>query len=89
MNDFMRHLYEHLITKRKYNKLKIKMDITKEDFEKKVVELNTERRIHQKQREVWEKELITQEEQIIKLKKEIKIIKSKKKEEKKNEEKKV
>lgn len=61
-------IYEHLITKKKYNTLKLKYDVAREDLEKKQVELNTERRIHLKQREKWEQKLKDQEEEIIKLK---------------------
>lgn len=64
-------IWEHLITKRKYNKLMIKYELAKEDIEHKVVQLNTEKRIHQKQKEIWEKELAEQELQIIELKKKI------------------
>lgn len=60
-------IYEHLITKKKYNTLKLKYEVAREDLEKKQVELNTERRIHLKQKEVWEKKLKDQEEEIIKL----------------------
>ena len=68
MKDWTRHIYEHLITKRKYNKLKIKLDVKTEEFDKKVVELNTERRIHNKQREVWENKIKEQEKTIMDLK---------------------
>lgn len=68
MKDFTRHIYEHLITKRKYNKLKIKLDVKEEEYERKVIELNTERRIHNKQRDVWENKIKEQEEEIVNLK---------------------
>lgn len=61
-------IYEHLITKKKYNTLKLKYEVAREDLEKKQVELNTERRIHLKQKETWEQKLKDQEEEIIKLK---------------------
>lgn len=61
-------IYEHLITKKKYNTLKLKYEVAREDLEKKQVELNTERRIHLKQKEIWEQKLKDQEEEIIKLK---------------------
>ena len=67
MSRIFKHLYDHLITKKKYNTLKLKYDVAREDLEKKQVELNTERRIHLKQKEVWEKKLKDQEEEIIKL----------------------
>lgn len=68
MSRIFKHLYEHLATKKKYNTLKLKYDVAREDLEKKQVELSTERRIHLKQRETWEQKLKEQEEEIIKLK---------------------
>lgn len=61
-------IYEHLITKKKYNTLKLKYEVVREDLEKKQVELNTERRIRLKEKEIWEQRLKEQEEEIIKLK---------------------
>lgn len=62
-------LYEHLITKRKYNKLQLRLDVLRDELDRKTTELNTERRIHNKQKEVWEAKLKEQEEKIIELKK--------------------
>ena len=53
---------------KKYNKLKLELDVTEEKLERKIVELNTERRLHKKQRDIWEAKLKEQEEEIIKLK---------------------
>lgn len=61
-------IYEHLITKKRYNTLKLKYEVAREDLEKKQVELNTERRIRLKEKEIWEQRLKDQEEEIIKLK---------------------
>ena len=61
-------IYEHLLTKKKYNTLKLKYEVVREDLEKKQVELNTERRIRLKEKEIWEQRLKDQEEEIIKLK---------------------
>lgn len=61
-------IYEHLKTKKKYNTLLLKYEVSREELERKQVELNTERRIHAKQKETWEKTLKDQEEEIIKLK---------------------
>lgn len=61
-------IYEHLITKKKYNALKLKYEVAREDLERKQVELNTERRIRLKEKEIWEQRLKDQEEEIIKLK---------------------
>ena len=62
-------IWEHLKTKKKYNTLLLKYEVAKEDLEKKINELNTEKRIHLKRQEIWEQRLKEQEEEIIKLKK--------------------
>lgn len=77
--SIIKSIYEHLKTRRKYNTLKLKYEIAREDLEKKQVELNTERKIHSKQKEIWEQKLREQEEEIINLKK--RKSRSKKKEE--------
>ena len=82
MKNFTSAFYEHMITKRKYNKLKIKLDVKTEEYEKKVIELNTERRIHNKQREVWENKIKDQEKQILELKEKIRNYKRRKKDDK-------
>ena len=68
MSNFMKSIYEHLKTRKKYNTLKLKYEVLQEDYEKKVVELNTERRVHIKRQEVWEQKLKEQEDEIIRLK---------------------
>lgn len=55
--------------KKLYNTLLLKCEILQEDLDKKTIELNTERRIHKKRKEIWEKTLKEQEEEIIRLKK--------------------
>ena len=72
-------IYEHLITKRKYNTLKIKYDVKCEELEHKVLELNTEKRVRIKQLNLFNEriqELIEEnlklKEQITKLKKGVK-----------------
>ena len=69
MRNLFRNYFEHLKTKKKYNTLKLKYEIAKEDLERKQIELNTERRIYQKRQETWEQKLKEQEEKIIELKK--------------------
>lgn len=69
MGKLMKNLFEHLKTKKKYNTLKIKYEVARDELERKQVELNTERRIHTKRQTVWEEKLKEQEEEIIKLKK--------------------
>lgn len=85
MKETKNRLLEHLITKRKYNKLQIKLDLKSEEYDKKVVELNQERRIHKIQKEIWERNLQTQEQEIIDLKTEIKELKKRKRVNSKNE----
>ena len=69
MKNFISKIFEHLITKRKYNKLQIRLDILREELQLKCHELENERQIHKKRKEVWEQKLREQEEEIIKLKK--------------------
>lgn len=85
MKEFGSRIYEHLITKRKYNKLQIKLDVKTEECDKKVIELNQERRKNKIQQEVWERNLKEQEETIVELKKKLNTKKSKKKESGKDE----
>lgn len=65
----LKAIYEHLKTKKKYNTLQLKYEVARDDLERKQVELNTERRIRLKEKEVWEQKLKEQEEQIIEFKK--------------------
>ena len=62
-------IWEHLKTKKKYNTLLLKYNILQEELERKSSKLITEKRIHLKRQEVWEKTLKEQEEKIIELKK--------------------
>lgn len=66
---FRKALWEHLKTKKKYNTLLLKYEVAREDLEKKQVELNTQKRINLKEKELWEQKLKEQEEEIIELKK--------------------
>lgn len=81
MNSLTKAIFEHLKTKKKYNVLLLKLDIVKDDLERKQIELNTERLIHKKKSEVWEKKLQDQEVKIIKLKEEVSKLKKRKKKE--------
>ena len=67
--SFTKALWEHLKTRKKYNTLLLKYEVAREDLEKKQVELNTQKRINLKEKEIWEQRLKEQEEEIIKLKK--------------------
>ena len=61
-------IWEHLKTRKKYNTLLLKYEVAREDIEKKQVELNTQKRINLKEKEIWEQKLKELEEEIIKLK---------------------
>lgn len=71
--NLIKAIWEHLKTKKKYNTLKLKYDVLKEELERKQIELNTERRIHLKRQQTWENKLKEQEEKIIELKKRKKV----------------
>ena len=68
-----------MITKRKYSRLRIRLESKNEELENKIIQMNTQKRINEKQREMWEKTFEEQEEEIINLKKEIKRLKLKNK----------
>lgn len=51
----LERIYEHLITRKKYNSLKLKYDIKQEEFDKKVIELNTQIKINKIERDKFEK----------------------------------
>ena len=61
-------IYEHLITKGKYNKLKVDYAVIKKEYEDKVIENDQLRHQYKVIKEVWEKKLQEQEEKIIELK---------------------
>lgn len=64
----MKHVYEHLKTKKKYNTLELKYNVKCDELENKIVELNTERRIRILERQKYEEEIARLNKQIIKLK---------------------
>ena len=66
--SFRKAIWEHLKTRKKYNTLLLKYEVAREDLEKKQVELNTQKRINLKEKEIWEQKLKELEEEIIKLK---------------------
>jgi hypothetical protein len=69
MKNFISKLYEHLKTRKKYNTLQLKYEILQEELEKKTIQLNTEKRINLKRKQMWEQQLKEQELEIIELKK--------------------
>ena len=75
-------IYEHLKTKKKYNTLELKYEVKCDELDHKVLELNTEKRLKQKQQELYDKKIkeLTEENlelknKITELKKEIKELK--------------
>lgn len=72
-------IYEHLKTRKKYNTLELKYDVKCEELERKVLELNTEKRVRVKQQDIFNERLqellelnLKLKEENTKLKKEIK-----------------
>lgn len=61
-------IYEHLKTRRKYNTLNLKYDVLQDEYDKKVVELNTEKRIRIIEKNKFEDEIQKLTEEIVKLK---------------------
>lgn len=51
----LRHIYEHLKTRKKYNTLMIKYEAKKDELEQKIIELNVQKRINKTEREKFEK----------------------------------
>lgn len=50
-------IYEHLKTRKKYNTLELKYEVKCEELEKKIFELNVEKRTKQKQQDIYEEKL--------------------------------
>lgn len=67
--SFFKSIYEHLKTRKKYNTLKLKYEVLKEDYEKKVLEYEQLKYQQRVIKEVWEKKIEEQEEKILELKK--------------------
>ena len=63
------HLYEHLITKKKYNTLQLKYDVKMDEFLRLEIRYNEMKKLYETRQEIWEQKLKEQEEEIIKLKK--------------------
>lgn len=82
----MNKIYEHLITKKKYNTLQLKYEVKCDDLQHKILELNNEKKIRIKQQDIFNKRLselveenLKLKEQIIKLKKDLKGVHNEKK----------
>lgn len=66
--SLLNRIYEHLITKRKYKRLEIKLDVLREELDRKTTELNIERQVWKKKQNIWENTLLKQEQEIVELK---------------------
>lgn len=73
-------IYEHLITKGKYNTLKVNYNVIKKEYDDKIIENDQLRNQYKVIKGVWENTLKKQEEEIVELKKKIKESKKNKKE---------
>ncbi len=63
------HLYEHLITKKKYNTLQLKYDVKMDEFLRLEIRYNEMKKLYETRQEIWETKLKEQEQEIIELKK--------------------
>lgn len=79
-------IYEHLITKKKYNTLNLKYEVKCDDLQHKILELNNEKKVRIKQQDIFNKRLselveenLKLKEQIVKLKKDLKGVRNEKK----------
>lgn len=73
--NLKKNIYEHLKTRKKYNTLLLQKDILQEDYDKKVLELNTEKRLRQVEKTAYEEEIRKYVEKITKLMEENKKLK--------------
>lgn len=73
-------IYEHLKTKKKYNTLELKYEVKCEELDHKVLELNTEKRLRQKQQELFDNKIKELTEENIKLNQKITELKKEMKE---------
>ena len=81
MSNLSKKMYEHLKTKKKYNKLELMYDVKNEELQEKIIELNEEKKINRMLRTKFETELNKYIEENIKLKEELKQLKKKNKKE--------
>lgn len=64
-------IYEHLKTRRKYNTLQLKYDVKCDELEKKVLELNVEKKVRLKQQDLFNERLQELLEENLKLKEDV------------------
>lgn len=77
-------IYEHLKTRRKYNTLQLKYDVKCDELEKKVLELNVEKKVRLKQQDLFNERLQELVEENLKLKEDVTKLKKELREMKKN-----
>lgn len=77
-------IYEHLKTRRKYNTLQLKYDVKCDELEKKVLELNVEKKVRLKQQDLFNERLQELLEENLKLKEDVTKLKKELREMKKN-----
>jgi hypothetical protein len=77
-------IYEHLKTRRKYNTLQLKYDVKCDELEKKVLELNVEKKVRLKQQDLFNERLQELLEENLKLKENVTKLKKELREMKKN-----
>jgi hypothetical protein len=77
-------IYEHLKTRRKYNTLQLKYDVKCDELEKKVLELNVEKKVRLKQQDLFNERLQELLEENLKLKEDVTKLKKELRELRKN-----
>ena len=70
-------LYEHLKTKKKYNKLQLMYDVRNEELQEKVIELNEQKKINKMLREKFDAETNKLIEENLELKAQLRKLKKK------------
>ena len=73
--SILKAIKEHLITRKKYNTLKLKYEVLEEELADKIVELNEQIKLNKMLKEKFKKELDEQIEETAKLKEKLKEIK--------------
>jgi len=61
-------IYEHLITKPKYNRKSLEVEVLKEDIARLKIQMKEQEKAFDIKKTIWEETLKDQEEEIIKLK---------------------
>lgn len=73
----LKHIYEHLKTRKKYNKLELHCECIKEDLQEMTLKYNTQKLINQTEREEFKETLDKYINEIEKLKTKLKEVKKK------------